>query len=63
IFKNIKIKNYSVLSNTHVKLMIDKKVPLNIITKLLGFQNLNEFNAVFGFLLPQQLDDDFDIFE
>ena len=63
IFKNIEIKNYSVLANTHVKLMIDKKVPLNIISKSLGFQNLNEFDAVFGFLLPQQLNDNFDIFE
>ena len=43
--------------------MIDKKVPLNIISKLLGFQNLNEFDAVFGFLLPQELEDGFDIFK
>ena len=61
IFKAVEIKNPSVLLNTHVKLMLDKKVPLNIISKLLGFQNLNEFDAVFGFLLPQKLEDGFEI--
>lgn len=63
IFKDVEIKNPSVLLNTHVKLMLDKKVPLNIISKLLGFQNLNEFDAVFGFLLPQELEDGFEIFK
>lgn len=61
IFKDVEIKNHSILLNTHVKLMIDKKVPLNIISKLLGFQNLNEFDAVFGFLLPHKLEDGFEI--
>ena len=61
IFKDVEIKNPSVLLNTHVKLMLDKKVPLNIISKLLGFQNLNEFDAVFGFLLPKDLEDGFEI--
>ena len=63
IFKDIEIKNPSVLLNTHVKLMLDKKVPLNIISKLLGFQNLNEFDTVFGFLLPKDLEDGFEIFD
>ena len=63
IFKDVEIKNPSVLLNTHVKLMLDKKVPLNIISKLLGFQNLNEFDAVFGFLLPKDLEDGFNVFE
>ncbi|MBQ8635192.1 hypothetical protein IJ425_03465, partial [bacterium] len=63
IFKDVEIKNPSVLLNTHVKLMLDKKVPLNIISKLLGFQNLNEFDAVFSFLLPKDLDDGFDVLE
>ena len=63
IFQNLEIKNYNILINTHVKLMLDKNVPINIISKLLGFQDLQEFDAIFGFLLPQQLDDDFDIFE
>ena len=63
IFKDVEIKNPSVLLNTHVKLMLDKKVPLNIISKLLGFQNLNEFDAVFGFLLPKGLEDGFNVFE
>lgn len=61
IFKNIEIKNYNILLNTHVKLLLDKKIPLNIICKILGMQCLNEFEARFNFLLPQQLEDDFEI--
>ena len=61
IFKDINITNYNQLLNTHVKLLLDKNVPLNIISKNIGMQSLNEFEIRFNFLLPQNLDDNFEI--
>lgn len=61
IFKNIKIENYDLLLNTHIHLLLKKNVPLNIIRKNLGMQCLNDFENRFGFLLPQKLDDGFEI--
>ena len=61
IFKDINITNYNQLLNTHVKLLLDKNVHLNIISKNIGMQSLNEFEIRFNFLLPQKLDDNFEI--
>lgn len=61
IFKDININNYNLLLNTHVKLLLDKNIPLNIISKNLGIQYLNEFEIRFKFLLPQKMDDNFEI--
>lgn len=61
IFHNIEIKNYNVLLNTHINLLLKKKISLNIICKQLGIPHLNEFETRFKFLLPQELSDDFEI--
>ena len=61
IFQNVESKNYDMLVNTHVKLLLEKNVSLNIIYKILGLQHLNEFEVRFNFLLPQKLDDGFEI--
>lgn len=61
IFKRIRIQDYEILLNTHVKLLLDKNVSINIIYKLLGYQNIRDFEIRFNFLLPQKLDDNFEI--
>lgn len=61
IFKDINISNYNLLLNTHVKLLLDKNIPLNIISKNPEIQYLNEFETRFKFLLPQKMDDNFEI--
>ena len=61
IFKEEKIDDYDILLNTHVKLLLDKNVTLNIIYKNLALHNINDFEIRFGFLLPQKLEDGFNI--
>lgn len=61
IFKQINIANYDILLNTHVKLLLDKNIQINIISKNLGFEKLTDFEKRFQGLLPQQLDDNFEI--
>jgi len=62
IFTDINIDNFDELLNTHVKLLLDKNITLNIISKNLGYKCLDDFKARFNFLLPQKLDDGFEIF-
>lgn len=61
IFNNVNIINYDVLLNTHVKLLLDKNVQINLISKNLGFQKITDFEKRFQGLLPQDLEDDFEI--
>jgi len=61
LFKSVKINNFDVLSNTHIKLMLDKNVQINIISRNLGFYKLTDFESRYNFLLPQKLEDDFQI--
>lgn len=61
IITNLDIKNFEVLQNTHVKLLLEQNVPINIIYKNMGFQCLNDFENIFKYLLPNKLEDDFDI--
>lgn len=61
IFNNVNIINYNILLNTHVKLLLDKNVQINIISKNLGFQKITDFEKRFQGLLPQDLEDDFEI--
>lgn len=61
LFKEFQISNYDVLLNTHIKLMLDKNVQINIISRNLGFRTLSEFENRYNFLLPQKLNDDFQI--
>lgn len=61
IFESVNIDNYDLLLNTHIKLMLDKNVCINIIRKNLGFQCLNDFEKRYNFLLPQELEDNFQI--
>jgi len=63
IFKDVNIDNYDKLLNTHIKLMLEKNVQLNIISKNIGFQKVTEFENRFNFLLPQHLNKTFDIFD
>ena len=43
--------------------MLDKKVQLNIISRNLGYYNIKDFEQRYNFLLPQSLDEKFDIFK
>lgn len=61
IFNKVNIINYDILLNTHVKLLLDKNVQINIISKNLGFQKITDFEKRFQGLLPQDLKDDFEI--
>ncbi len=61
IFKDIKIDNYDKLINTHIHLLLEKNVQINIISKNLGFHNIKDFESRYNFLLPQKLDDNFQI--
>ena len=61
LFREVKITNFDLLLNTHIKLMLDKNVQINIISKNLGFCTLTEFENRYNFLLPQKLNDDFQI--
>lgn len=61
IFKEVKINNFEMLLNTHIKLLLDKNVQINIISKNLGFYKLTDFENRYNFLLPQNLDNDFQI--
>ena len=63
IFKDIKIKNYEQLIFAHVMLMQINKVPMNIIAKQMGYNGLSSFYPMYRHLFPQQLDNNFDIFE
>ena len=63
IFDRVKIDKYDVLVNTHVKLLLDKNIQINIISKNLGFQKLTDFETRFQKLLPHKLDDNFEIIE
>ncbi len=61
IFNNINIEDYDLLLNTHIHLLVSKGVQINIISKNLGYASLSEFEKRFNFLLPQQLDNNFEI--
>lgn len=61
IFNDINIKDYDLLLNTHIHLLVSKGVQINIISKNLGYASLSEFEKRFNFLLPQQLDINFEI--
>ena len=63
IFKDIKIENYDKLINTHIHLLLEKNVQINIISKNLGFHNIKDFTSRYNFLLPQKLDDNFEILQ
>jgi integrase len=61
IFESIRIDNFDILLNTHIKLMLNKNVQINIISRNLGFYKLTEFENRYNFLLPQELDNNFQI--
>ena len=61
IFNDINIEDYDLLLNTHIHLLVSKGVQINIISKNLGYASLSEFEKRFNFLLPQQLDINFEI--
>ena len=61
IFQEEKIENYDTLLNTHVKLLLEQNVTINIIYKNIAMHNINDFEIRFGFLLPQKLNDNFEI--
>ncbi len=61
MFENVEIDNFDILLNTHIKLLLNKNVQINIISKNLGFHKLTEFENRYNFLLPQKLDDDFEV--
>ena len=61
IFEEEKIEDYETLLNTHVKLLLAKNVTINVIYKNIAMHNIIDFEIRFGFLLPQQLSDDFEI--
>lgn len=61
LFKEIEINNFDILLNTHIKLMLNKNVQINIISRNLGFYKLTEFENRYNFLLPQELEDNFQI--
>jgi len=63
IFKDIKIENYDKLINTHIHLLLEKNVQINIISKNLGFHNIKDFASRYNFMLPQKLDDNFEILQ
>ena len=44
-------------------LMQINKVPMNLIAKQMGYNGLSSFYPLFKHLFPQQLEDDFNIFE
>lgn len=61
LFKDVKIDNFDLLLNTHIKLLLDKNVQINIISRNLGFYKLTDFESGYNFLLPQKLDNNFQI--
>ncbi len=61
IYENVDMDDSTVLLNTHVKLLLDKNVPMNVICKNLGYKNLYDFEMRFNFLFQKELDKDFDI--
>lgn len=63
VFGLVELLDFEKLMNTHIKLMLDKKVQVNIISKNLGYYNIKDFEQRYNFLLPQSLDEKFDIFE
>lgn len=63
IMPNVDINNFDVLLNTHVKLLLEQNVPLNIIYKNLGYQCLNDFENRFNFLLPNSIKENFNILQ
>ena len=63
VFGLIELQDFEKLMNTHIKLMLDKKVQLNIISRNLGYYNIKDFEQRYNFLLPQSLDEKFDIFK
>lgn len=61
MFNNITAEKFDTYINTHIKLMIDKNVQINILSKNLGFQSVSDFIRRYNFLLPQELDKGFEI--
>lgn len=61
LFKDVKIDHFDILLNTHIKLLLDKNVQINIISRNLGFYKLTDFESRYNFLLPQKLDNNFQI--
>jgi len=61
IFYNLSCDNYEKFLNTHIKLMLDKNVQINIIAKNLGFRTTTDFEKRYNFLLPQKLDEGFEL--
>lgn len=61
LFKEVEIDNFDLLLNTHIKLLLDKNVQINIISRNLGFYKLTDFESRYNFLLPQKLDSNFQI--
>ena len=63
IFKDVYIDDYEKYLYAHVMLMLSQNVSINIISKNMGYKSLHTFEMLFGHLLPQELDKDFDIFK
>ena len=61
MFNNITAEKFDTYINTHIKLMLDKNVQINILSKNLGFQSVSDFIRRYNFLLPQGLDKEFEI--
>ncbi len=55
IFESVNVDNYDLLLNTHIKLLLDKNICINIIRKNLDFQCLNDFEKRYNFLLSKSL--------
>ena len=61
LFKEVEIVNFDLLLNTHIKLLLDKNIQINIISRNLGFYKLTDFESRYNFLLPQKLNNNFQI--
>jgi hypothetical protein len=61
LFKEVEIDNFDLLLNTHIKLLLGKNVQINIISRNLGFYKLTDFESRYNFLLPQKLNNNFQI--
>lgn len=60
--KSLKIKDltYDCFVNTYVKVLIDNKIPINIIANILAFSNIQKFCEKYSAFIPQSIDINFD---
>lgn len=65
IFNHNDLKNIDAesLINTHVKLMLEKNIQINLIAKNMGIRGLSDFASKYSLYLPQQLDKDFNLLQ